>query len=132
MKQNKELTRGELQVMTILWERQHATVSEVLEVMDEPRPAYNTVLTFLRILTEKGFVGYEEQGRQHRYHPLVQKGEYTRLYLRDVKERLFKGSAKSLISFFAEEEDLSVSEVNELISMLECLKSNEQKGEAPL
>lgn len=130
MKKNKELTRGELQVMAILWERQHATVSEVLEVMDEPRPAYNTVLTFLRILTEKGFVGYEEQGRQHRYHPLVQKGEYTRLYLKDVKERLFKGSAKSLISFFAEEEDLTVGEVDELITLLESLRDSEKKGGA--
>ena len=118
----RELTKGELQVMNVLWECQHATVNGVLEQMAEPRPAYNTVLTFLRILTEKGFVGYDTEGKAHRYRPLVQKSDYSRTFLKGIKDALFDGSAKSLLSFFAEEEDLTASEVQELIDLLQKLK----------
>ncbi|MBO7466615.1 MAG: BlaI/MecI/CopY family transcriptional regulator [Bacteroidaceae bacterium] len=118
----RELTKGELQIMNILWDKRHATVSEVLEAMPEPRPAYNTVLTFLRILTEKEYVGHEAKGRFYVYHPLVQKGEYTRAFLKEVKERLFDGSAKSLLSFFVAEENLSAGDVQELMGLLERLK----------
>ena len=120
---NKELTRGELQVMNILWNLQHASVADVVEAMDEPRPAYNTVLTFLRILEEKGFVGHAKQGRLYNYHPLIQKGEYTRHYLLGVRDALFDGSTKSLLSFFARQEDLTAAEVQELIDMLRNLQS---------
>ena len=123
MSATKELTRGEMQVMNILWSRRHATVADVVEAMPEPRPAYNTVLTFLRIMEEKGFVGHEKSGRFYIYHPLVQKGEYTREYLKGVRDQLFDGSAKSLISFFAEEESLTAGEVQELIDLLRTLQS---------
>ena len=118
----RELTKGELQIMNVLWDKRHATVGDVRDALPEPRPAYNTVLTFLRILTEKEYVGYEPQGRFYVYHPLVQKGEYTRAFLKEIKERLFDGSAKSLLSFFVNEENLSAGDVQELLDMLEKLK----------
>lgn len=121
--ESKTLTKGELQVMNILWEKRHATVAETVEAFAEPRPAYNTVLTFLRILEEKGFVGHRKESRLYVYHPSVQKGEYTRMYMKEVRDNLFGGSAKSLISFFAEKENLSAVEVQELIDMLSSLKS---------
>jgi len=116
--ETRTLTKGELQVMNILWEKHHATVAETVEAFAEPRPAYNTVLTFLRILEEKGFVGHRKESRLYVYHPAVQKGEYTRMYMKEVRDSLFGGSAKSLISFFAEEENLSAGEVQELINLL--------------
>ena len=121
--ETKTLTKGELQVMNILWDKRHATVAEAVEAFTEPRPAYNTVLTFLRILEEKGFVGHRKESRLYVYHPVVQKGEYTRMYLKEVRDSLFDGSAKSLISFFAEEENLSAGEVQELIDMLQKINS---------
>ena len=121
--ETKTLTKGELQVMNILWERRHATVAEAVEAFTEPRPAYNTVLTFFRILEEKGFVGHRKESRLYVYHPVVQKGEYTRMYMKEVRDSLFDGSAKSLISFFAEKENLSAGEVQELIDMLQKLNS---------
>ena len=121
--ETKTLTKGELQVMNILWERRHATVAEAVEAFTEPRPAYNPVLTFFRILEEKGFVGHRKESRLYVYHPVVQKGEYTRMYMKEVRDSLFDGSAKSLISFFAEEENLSAGEVQELIDMLQKLNS---------
>ncbi len=122
---SKTLTKGELQVMNILWEKRHATVAEAVEAFAEPRPAYNTVLTFLRILEEKGFVGHRKESRLYVYHPAVQKGEYTRMYMKEVRDNLFGGSAKSLISFFAEEENLSAGEVQELITLLSTMKNEE-------
>ncbi len=118
MKKNKELTRAELQIMNILWDLQKATVNEVLEQFSEPKPAYNTVLTFLRILREKGYVASEAIGKQHRFYPLVQHSEYSSRFLQSVKDTLFRGSATDLVNFFVKEENLSVEEIDELIAVL--------------
>lgn len=118
MKRTNELTRSELQVMTILWDIQKGTVSEVLEHFPEPKPAYNTVLTFLRILKEKQYVASEAIGKQHRFYPIIQHGEYTRNYMRSIKDSLFRGSASSLVNFFVKEENLSSEEIEELIALL--------------
>ena len=118
MKRSNELTRAELQVMNILWDIRKGTVAEVLEQYPEPKPAYNTVLTFLRILKEKGFVTSEPTGKQHRFYPSILRGEYTRNYMRNVKDNLFRGSAKDLVNFFVKEENLSAEEIDELIALL--------------
>ena len=118
MKRSNELTRAELQVMNILWDIRKGTVAEVLEQYPEPKPAYNTVLTFLRILKEKQFVASEAVGKQHHFYPIVQHGEYTRNYMRNVKNNLFRGSATDLVNFFVKEENLSAEEIDELIALL--------------
>ena len=118
MKRSNELTRAELQVMNILWDIRKGTVAEVLEQYPEPKPAYNTVLTFLRILKEKGFVTSEPTGKQHRFYPSILRGEYTRNYMRNVKDNLFRGSAKDLVNFFVKEESLTATEIEELIELL--------------
>lgn len=118
MKKTNQLTPAELQVMNILWDMESGTVSEVLEKFPEPKPAYNTVLTFLRILKEKKYVASEPIGKQHRFRPLVQHSEYTSGFLRDIKESLFRGSASSLVNFFVKEEKLSAEEIEELIELL--------------
>ena len=121
MKKSNELTRAELQVMNILWELQKASVAEVLEQFPEPKPAYNTVLTFLRILKEKKYVASEAVGKQHRFYPLVQHSEYSSQFLQNVKNNLFRGSAAELVNFFVKEENLSAKEIDELIKLLNGL-----------
>lgn len=118
MKKSDELTRAELQVMNILWDIRKGTVAKVLEKYPNPKPAYNTVLTFLRILKEKGFVSSEPIGKQHCFRPMIQRGEYTRNYMRSVKDSLFRGSAADFVSFFVKEENLSAKEIEELIALL--------------
>ena len=118
MKRSNELTRAELQVMNILWDIRKGTVAEVLEQYPEPKPAYNTVLTFLRILKEKGFVTSEPVGKQHRFYPLIQHSEYSSRFLQNVKNNLFRGSAKDLVNFFVKEENLTATEIEELIELL--------------
>ena len=73
-----QLTRGEEEIMQILWSLETATVSEIIRETTEPRPAYTTVATFLKILENKGFVGHTPEGKSHRYHPLVPREEYAR------------------------------------------------------
>ena len=118
MKKSNELTRAELQVMNILWDLQKASVAEVLEQFPEPKPAYNTVLTFLRILKEKQYVASEAVGKQHRFYPLVQHSEYSSRFLQNVKNNLFRGSAAELVNFFVKDENLSAEEIDELIALL--------------
>lgn len=74
----RELTRAEEQVMQILWDLDKAFVKEIVEKFADPKPAYNTVSTIIRILQEKGFVDHETFGKSHRYFPLVDKETYTR------------------------------------------------------
>lgn len=118
MKKTNQLTPAELQIMNILWDMESGTVNEVLEKFPEPKPAYNTVLTFLRILKEKHYVASEAAGKQHRFYPLVQHSEYSSRFLQNVKNNLFRGSATDLVNFFVKEEKLSAKEIDELIELL--------------
>lgn len=121
----KALTDKEQMVMNVLWEHRHCSVDDVVGFLPEPKPAYNTILTFLRILEKKEFISYQEEGRKHIYYPLVEKGEYTRWTLTDLKERLFDGSARSMVNTFIQESGLTDSDVRELISMLNELETSE-------
>ncbi len=110
----KELTRAEEQIMQILWDMEKGFVNDVLEQLPEPKPAYNTVSTIIRILEKKGFVAYEAFGKSHRYYPLISKKEYTRSFMKRFVGSYFGNSYKEMVSFFAREENLSVDDVKEL------------------
>jgi len=111
-------------VMSVLWEHRHCSVDDVVGFLPEPKPAYNTILTFLRILEKKEFISYQEDGRKHIYFPLVEKGEYTRWTLTEMKDKLFGGSTRSMVNTFILESDLSDSDVRDLINMLNELETS--------
>ena len=117
-KPERELTTAEEQVMQGLWARSNATVAELLEGFPEPRPAYNTVSTIVRILLKKGFVRHESEGRGHRYFPLISKAEYSKFHMRHFVNRFFSGNFSQLVSFFAKQDDLSVEEIEQLLKEL--------------
>lgn len=121
MKQ-QTLTKAEMQVMNALWQLpEGGTVNEVLDFYDEPKPAYTTIATFLRILQIKGFLQvYKKKGDGKRLHyaPIITKDEYTRNVLEDVKDNFFDGSVKNLLSFFAREEKISAAEIREIYEMV--------------
>ena len=114
----KELTKVELQLMNVLWDKKAAFVNDVLEQLPEPKPAYNTVSTFMRILVTKGFVGYKAFGKSHQYYPLISREAYMDYFLSGVKNTFFRGSFQSMISFFAKKERLSKKEMEDLLRML--------------
>lgn len=121
MKDKKTLTKAEMQVMGILWTMpEGGSVYDVLEHYDEPKPAYTTVATFLKILQNKEFVRSERmQGRQQRFVPIVSKDDYTRKVMEEVKDNFFDGSKLSFVRYFMKEEKISAEELQELINMVE-------------
>lgn len=112
--QIRELTRAEEEVMQVLWSLEKGMVSQILERFPEPKPAYNTVSTIVRILEQKGFVSHKAYGRTHEYFPLISKKDYTRSHFRNFVSSYFGNSYKSLASFFTQDANLSLAELEEL------------------
>ena len=126
----KELTKAEEQVMQLLWKKEKAFVKELIEMMPEPKPAYNTVSTIVRILEKKGFVAYEAFGKTHRYFPLISKKEYTRRYMKSFMKGYFSNSFKEMVSFFAREDNMSIDDLEELLKEVgEDLENNQSKDD---
>lgn len=123
MKRNDNtLTKVEFEVMNILWDIPRAACAwDVLEHYKEPKPAYTTIATYLKVLYEKGYLDFHKvdgQGKTHRYVPLVTRAEYTRRTMQEVKQNFFGGSVKSMLNYFVKEENLSAEEVKELLSLI--------------
>ena len=114
----QELTKAELELMQVIWDKEKVLVHDILEVLPEPKPAYNTVSTIVRILEQKGFVGHKASGRTYEYFPLVSKEAYTQRYMTTVLDNFFNGSLSRLVSFFSEQESIPAGEVNEILNML--------------
>jgi len=122
MMQQKTLTKGEMQVMNILWDMQHgACVADIQKQFPEPQPAYTTIATFLKIMEQKGFVEKRKgnTGKTFVYSPLMTRERYRRLVMNDVKDTFFGGSVKSLVSFFAEEDELTPEDINEILTIIQ-------------
>ncbi|HVN57416.1 MAG TPA: BlaI/MecI/CopY family transcriptional regulator [Bacteroidales bacterium] len=115
----RELTRAEEQVMQVLWKLERGFVRDILEHFDEPRPAYNTVSTIVRILQEKGFVGHKAYGRTHEYFPLVSRDDYSRSHLTTFVRDYFSNSFESMVSFFAQEKGISIREMEDIMKLME-------------
>jgi predicted transcriptional regulator len=123
----KELTKAEEQVMQILWEIEKGFVKDIISQMEEPKPAYNTVSTIVRILETKGFVGHKEYGKSHRYFPLIKKKEYSRERMNEMVKNYFGDSASQLVSFFTKQKKMNIREADEIIRLLEDLKSKKHE-----
>ncbi|PKP03735.1 MAG: hypothetical protein CVU14_01460 [Bacteroidetes bacterium HGW-Bacteroidetes-9] len=123
----KDLTRAEEQIMQILWRIGKGHVNDLLEYFPEPKPAYNTVSTIIRILEKKEVVGHEAIGKSHRYFPLISKRDYTRFTMKQMLKGYFSNSHKQMVSFFAQEDNLSVSEMEEIKQMLDQQISEKTK-----
>jgi predicted transcriptional regulator len=111
----KELTKAEEQIMQLLWQQEKAFVKDLVEQIPEPKPAYNTVSTIIRILEKKGFVGYKAYGKTHEYFPLVSRKDYTRSFMKNFMRNYFSGSFQEMVSFFAKEDNMSLSDLDELL-----------------
>ena len=123
----RELTRAEEQVMQVLWKIKKGFVKEILEHFNEPKPAYNTVSTIVRILQDKGFVAHKEYGRTHEYYPLVSKDEYSKTHISTFVNDYFSNSYEKMVSFFAKEKTISVKEMEEIMKIMEG-EVKKQKG----
>ncbi|WP_293931603.1 BlaI/MecI/CopY family transcriptional regulator [Sphingobacterium sp. UBA6645] len=123
MDELKELTKAEEQIMQALWDRDGGFVKEIIDMLPEPKPAYNTVSTIIRILETKGFVDHESFGKSHRYFPKIQKEEYKKLITGKLLQGYFDNSASSMLSFFLEEKKLDVKDMDEILKLIQKHKS---------
>jgi BlaI family transcriptional regulator, penicillinase repressor len=119
----KELTKAEEQVMQILWQLNEAIVKDILEEMPEPKPAYNTVSTVVRVLESKGFIDHKAYGNSHVYFPLVHETDYKKFTFDKMMKNYFSNSYQSLVSFIADEKNLGLKELDELTELLDNLKN---------
>jgi len=111
----KQLTKAEEDIMKILWELEEGSVAAIIEKIPEPKPAYNTASTIVRILEGKGFVDYRKQGRGHVYFPIVKKEAYSNHSINKLVDGYFKGSFKSMVSFFMKENDVSIKDLESIL-----------------
>lgn len=125
----KELTKAEEQVMQILWKEGKAFVKELLPHFPDPKPAYNTVSTIIRILEKKGFIAHDEFGKSHRYFPLVKKEEYRNERFSNLMQGYFNNSMKQVLSHFSDNKNMDLKEADELIRLLEKIKENSNDHE---
>ncbi len=91
----KELTRAEEQVMHYLWTIGRGYLKDIAEKFPEPRPAYTTVSTVIRVLVKKEFIGYNSHGKVNEYYPLISKSDYLKRRLKPIISNYFSGSKPS-------------------------------------
>ena len=110
-------TERELDVMDVLWERGGSTVAEVQELLHDEL-AYNTVLTMLRTLEEKGYVSHEEEGRAYRYYPLVERSEAGASAVKRLMGKLFRGSPELLLTHLVSQRGLTTEQLEAMRRLL--------------
>ena len=114
----RTLTRAEEEIMRILWQLKKAFVKDILTEMPEPKPAYNTVSTIIRILEKKEVVGYTAYGKTHEYYPLISEEEYKRFEMQQLMVNYFDNSLPNLVSFFVKENDLKSKDLDEIMKLI--------------
>ena len=123
----RELTKAEEQVMQAIWSIGQGFANEIMAAYPEPKPAYNTVLSIIKILEKKGFVKHETFCRAHRYSPAISREDYSHRYLGSVVERYFNNSYLDLVSAFAKKDNFSVEELEEMRKTIDEAIASERK-----
>jgi len=119
----KELTRAEEQIMHVLWRLEKAYVKEVITLLPDPKPAYNTVSTIIRILETKRFAGHTAYGKSHQYYPVVSKEQYKDFAANKLLTGYFDNSVNRMLSFFVKKEKIDLKEADEIMKLIEKLKN---------
>ena len=115
----KELTKAEEEIMQLLWTLHKAFVKDIIAEMEDPKPAYNTVSTIVRILQDKGMVSHETVGKSHRYYPLITKEEYSKFKMDHLMSGYFEGSFSKMVSFFMDKKKVNTRELDEILKIIE-------------
>src|ERR1700743_592040 len=119
----QKLAKREEQIMQACWQLENAFIKEIIQEMPDHNPHYNTIATMVKILEDKGFLAHESIGNIFRYYPVISKDEYQKHAMKDIVSQYFNNSYPSMLPYFAKQEKLSESELNEII---EIIKSNKK------
>ncbi len=124
----KTLTKAEEQVMHIIWDLDRVLVRDILEQMPDPKPAYNTVSTVVRVLEKKGFVNHKSYGTTYEYFPQISKEEYTRFHFLEFLSKYFDNSFPQMASFFAKEQNIGMEDLEEMMKEIEKELEKQEKS----
>lgn len=115
----KEITKAQEDLLKALWEIKEGAVSDVLDSLPEPKPAYNTVATVIKVLEKKGYVAHRTYGKTNVYYAVVSKRDYAQHVMKDTFRGLFNGSLNQMVSAFVRSKEVSLNDLEELKEMLE-------------
>jgi predicted transcriptional regulator len=115
----KEITKAQEDLLKALWQIKEGAVSDILDNLPEPRPAYNTVATVIKVLEKKGYVSHKTYGKTNVYFPVVSQKDYAQHILKDTFRGLFNGSVNQLVSSFVKSKEISLAELEELKEIVE-------------
>ena len=115
----KEITKAQEEILKALWKINEGAVSNVLDALQDPKPAYNTVATVIKVLERKEYVSHKTYGKTNVYYPLITDKEYAKYLIKDTAKGFFNGSLNQMVSFFVKNKDLSINELEELKNMIE-------------
>lgn len=115
----KELTKAEEQVMQYLWRLEKGFLKDIVEKFPEPRPAYTTISTVIRVLVKKGFIGFNTYGKTHEYFPRVSRKSYFGAQLKRMISDHFGGSVVDFASFFTGDQEVDLTELEEIKSLID-------------
>lgn len=130
MKKAKEIyfTRAEEEIMQILWKIERGVVKDIIEYFPDPKPAYNTVSTIIRILESKGFVDHKAYGKTHEYFPLITKEDYSKKFIKNFVQGYFNNSFQKMVSFFSSAEEMDIKELEETLNLMQKQIQNRKKS----
>jgi len=114
----KQLTKAEEQFMQVLWDLEEGSVQDIIDQLPEPKPAYNTVSTIIRILESKNFVAHKTKGRGYIYYPLIKRTDYSNQSLQKLVDGYFGGSFKSMVSFFVKKNDVDMNDLESILKSI--------------
>lgn len=117
-----KLAKREEQIMQVFWEVGKAFIRDIIPMLPEPKPHYNSVATMVKILEEKGFLSHETMGNMFYYFPLIGREEYQKFALKDVVSQYFDNSYPRMLAFFAKEQNLSEEEFAEILTIIKSKK----------
>jgi predicted transcriptional regulator len=115
----KEITKAQEDLLKALWEIKEGAVSDILDSLTDPKPAYNTVATVIKVLEKKGYVSHKTYGKTNVYFPVVTKKDYAQYVMKNTFKSLFNGSLNQMVSSFVKSREVSLTELEELKEMLE-------------
>ena len=123
----KEITKAQEEILRVLWAIGEGAVSNVMDKLPDPKPAYNTVSTVIKVLEKKGYVSHKEFGKTYVYFPVVSKDEYARYAVKNSYTQLFNGSLNQIVAFFVKQDKVSLKELEELKNYIEIEIEKQKK-----
>lgn len=123
----KEITKAQEEILRALWDIEEGVVSDIIEKLPDPKPAYNTVSTVIKVLEKKGYVSHKSYGKTYVYFPVIPRKDYAQHVLKATLHGFFNNSVKQAVSFFVDQKNVSLNELEELKQIIEH-KINKQKS----